>query len=133
MSTAAIHKNDDRDDLLALASDVAASLPCAYRQGNARDAARALAGLASWIANRTSVERMRQCMAALVRHPAAWRHTALMRDLPTQYDGFVDEWVALLAVVSSSLAPAFGVVNLRSAMAFWATERDPAQWQALVG
>jgi hypothetical protein len=132
MSTAAFHKHDDRDDLLALASDVTSSLPCAYRQGNARDAARALAGLAGWVANRTSVVRMQECMSALVRHPGAWRHGAVMRDLPVQYNGLVDEHVALVAVVASSLAPAFGVVNLRSAMAFWATERDPAAWQALV-
>jgi hypothetical protein len=55
-----------------------------------------------------------------------------MRALPTQYNGAVDENIVLVAVIVSSLERAFGAQNLRSAMAFWATERDPATWQAVV-
>ena len=72
-------------------------------------------------------------MAELVRHVDAWRPgSTFMRDLPTNYNGSVDEWVAMVAVVSSSLVHAYGPANMRAAMAFWASERDPAQWQQIV-
>ncbi len=118
--------------LHAMAADVNATMPCAFRAGNARDAARALTGLASWVVNRVGLARMQECMSELARYEPAWR-APFMRDLPTQYNGRIDEWVAMIAVVASSLAPAFGGANLRSAMAWWATEGDPAAWQAIVG
>ena len=133
MSTAEFHKHDELDDLLALASDVITAGPVARPQGSARDAARALAGLASWVSHRVGVIRMQECMTEVARHTDAWRSgPGFMRDLPTQYNGFVDEHVALIGVVSSSLVHAFGASNLRAGMAFWAVERDPAQWQAVI-
>jgi hypothetical protein len=133
MSTAEFHKHDELDDLLALASDVTTAGPVVKRQGSAREAARALAGLASWVSSRVGVIRMQECMTDLARHTDAWRPgPGFMRDLPTQYNGFVDEHVAMVAIVSSSLAHCFGAANLRAGMAFWAVERDPAQWQAVV-
>lgn len=133
MPTAEFHKHDSlEDDLLALACDVPTSAPCQREHGSARDAARAIAGLVSWVANRVGVVRMQEVMAELARHVDAWRPGNFMRDLPTGYNGMVDEHVALVAVVTSSLVHAYTPASLRSAMAFWATERDPAQWQLVV-
>lgn len=133
MSTAMFHKHDSlEDDLLALACDVPTSAPCLREQGSARDAARAISGLVGWVANRVGLIRMQEVFAELARHVDAWRPGNFMRDLPTGYNGTVDEYVAMVAVVSSSLVHAYSPANLRAAMAFWATERDPAQWQAMV-
>ena len=130
-TTAAFRKNIDRSDLLVLAADVRSSLPAAFRAGNARDAVRAITGVAAWLFNRIGVDRMQECMAELARHDAAWK-APFMRDLPTQYNNSVDESVALLATVTSPLALSFGTENLRAAMAWWATERDTAAWQAVL-
>lgn len=133
MPTAEFRKHDDLSDLMAMASDVDTSVPSRFMPGTARDAARALAGLASWVANRTGVIRMQECMATLARHQGAWRRGAdLMRDLPVGFDGKVDEYVALIAVVSSSLSHAYTPGALRSGMAFWAVEHDAAAWQKVV-
>ncbi len=131
-TTAAATKNADLSDLLVLAADVRSSLPAAFRAGNARDAVRAITGVAAWLANRVGVERMQACMAELAQHDAAWS-APFMRSLPTQYNNMVDESVALLATVTSPLAIPFGAQNLRAAMAWWATERDTAAWQAVLG
>lgn len=124
-------KNDEREDLCALASDVLTSGPCNHAQGTARDAARSLAGVVSWIANRGGAIRMQEALACLVRHQAAWE-APFMRSLPAQPSGFVDEHVALLAVVVSTWLHSHRPQDLRAAMAWWATENDPAAWQAVL-
>jgi len=132
MSTQPFHKHDERDDLLALGSDVMAS-PASSSLAvlTARDAARALVGVAGWVSRRVGVDGMQERMGMLVRHAGAWTAEGCLHDIPVQYDGRVDEHLALIAVVASGLWTLFGPSKLRSAMAFWATERDSAVWQQL--
>lgn len=128
----AFHKHDDRDDLLALASDVYASVDGSHTQLTARDAARALVGVAGWVSLRVGIDGMQDRMAQLVRHAPAWESgAAALHDLPTQYNGYCDELLALIAVVASGFVSLFGIHKLRAAMAFWATERDASVWQTL--
>lgn len=126
MSTQPFHKDDERDDLLALASDVTSSTLSTFSL-TARDAARALVGVVGWATRSVGIDGMQERMALLVRHKDAW--SSGLRDLPTGYDGRVDEHIVMIAVFASGLMPLMGVGNLRAAMAFWATERDAAIWQ----
>jgi hypothetical protein len=125
MSTQPFHKHDDRDDLLALASDVTASPASPWSSTTARDVARTLVGVAAWVSSKVGVDGMQERMALLVRHEPAWQSG--LGNLPTQSDGTVDELVALIAVIATSFL--FEPKKLRSAMAFWATERDVSVWQ----
>lgn len=127
--------DDDREALAALAHDVLCSpaTPVLDRADlralTARDAARAMIGVAGWVARRVGVDAMQERMSLLVRHEPAWETN--LHDMPVGYDGRVDEYVALIAVVVSGLLPLFGVARVRSAMAFWATERDSSVWQQI--
>ncbi len=132
MSNLATHTRTD-NALLAMAADVTASLPCAYRPGNPRDAARAMMGIAAWVLNRIGLDAMQSRMGEIARHDPAWTGTAFMRSLPTGPDGRVDEYIAMIATVAAPLIAMHGATNLRSAMAWWATERDAAAWQAIAG
>lgn len=132
MSTATFRKHDERDDLLALGADVHTSAPATARPIlTAREAARALVGVIGWVSHRSSTLEMQDLLAQLVRHDPAWEPGAMFRALPLRYDGRVDELMALVASVASGLVPLFGVGPLRAAMAFWATETDPAIWQTV--
>jgi hypothetical protein len=126
------HKNNELADLIALAADVDMSAPCgAGAYLSAREAARALAGVASWVASRTSVRDMHEVMMSLARYVDAWRGPSYLAKLPA-VNGYVNEHVALVAVVASSLVSLFGPRNLRAAVAYWASERDPASWRRVV-
>jgi hypothetical protein len=125
-----------RDALVALAHDVMCTEPSnLVASGNtrawltARDAARATVGIAAWVARKVGVDGMQERMAILVRHELAW--STNLHDMPISFDGGVDEQVALIATVVSGLIPVFGARSLRSALAFWATERDPSVWQQI--
>lgn len=124
------YPNDTLDDLLALGADVLTSAPCARQVPySPRDAARSLVGVVSWIQRKVGVPGMQSALAKLVRHTDAWRPDVQFRDLPVESDGTVDEYVAMVAVFASGLLHIFAPATLRSAMAFWATERDVAVWR----
>lgn len=123
-------KNDEMDDLLALGADVLASAPASQRPSmTAREAARALVGVVGWLSKRRGVLEMQETMASLARTAGAWAPERPFCVLPTTTSGLVAEDVALVASVCSGLAPLFGLRVLRSAVAFWATETDPAIWR----
>jgi hypothetical protein len=63
-----------------------------------------------------------------VRFADCWPELAY---LPAQYDGRVSEPIQLIAVVARSLLPIAGAENVRAALAFWASEDDPAIWQRI--
>lgn len=127
MHTQTFHKHDERDDLLAMASDVFTSPASPVLSMTARDAAKALVGVAGWISRRVGVDGMQERMGLLARHGKAW--SSDFSDLPTGIDGRVDEHVLLIAVVASGILPLAGAARVRAAMAFWATERDASVWQ----
>lgn len=128
--TANFRKNDLRDDLLALAVDVMTSVVASAKPSmTAREAARAVVGLVGWVSKRSGVLAMQDAMSDLARHGDAWNPEHPFRSLPTRYDGRVDENLALIASVISAMVPLFGLRNMRSAVAFWATESDPEIWR----
>lgn len=136
MSTTALRKHDGLADLISLASAVDTSVPVnAAGYLSAREAARTLAGVASWLGRggQANVRRMQQCMASLARWSPAWAPgDRLLYDLPTMSDGRVDETIAMIAVCASTMVRLFGPVNLRAAVAYWASESDPASWQKIL-
>lgn len=119
---------DDTEDLRAMSADVVGSVASAPSCLSARDAARALCGLAGWIANQRGVAGMQRAMAELARYEHAWSSKGPLRALP-HHNGRVDESVVCIAAAASTLVPFFGAGALRSAMAFWAVESDPSVWQ----
>lgn len=125
--------DDDRDDLLALAADVMTSpIATAHPPVSAREAARALVGVVGWVVRRYGVLAMQRAMADLARHDLAWK--TAFRSLPTNgtgRTGRIDEELALIASVASGLLPLLGAAPMRAAVAFWATEQDPAIWQSV--
>lgn len=120
-------------ELVAMANEVTTSVASpavADARGRARDAARALVGVAGWISRAKSLSAMQKAMGDLAAYAPAWDPAAPLRALPVVH-GRVDEAVVALAAVSSSLVPFFGAKSLRCAMAFWAVESDPAVWQTV--
>lgn len=131
-NAAAYRPNDDLDDLLALSADVMSSAPATTKPVmTAREAARAIVGITGWVSRRSGQNAMQKAMADIARHVDAWRPASPFHSLPTRYDGRVDENVVLISCVISSLVPLFGLGPLRAAVAFWATENDPAIWQSI--
>lgn len=119
---------DTRNEVLRLATEVhAAALAPPRETMTARQAARVLTGIAAWITQRSrgGAEQMRHAFYTLAAHDKAW--TSEFKHLPNA-GGVVDEHVVLLAVLCSSMIPDFGLRNVRSAVAFWATETDPSVW-----
>lgn len=119
---------EEVDDLLARASDVSAAPPVRRNQLTASEAAHALSGVMSWIQRAIGANPMREIAAKLARYDAAW--TSSMGRLP-HVGGVVDPHLAMMAVVARSLLDLAGADNLRSAVAFWATETDPCIWRSL--
>jgi len=119
---------DDITDLHARASAVVAA-PAAVERMSARTAARCLSGIVGLIARRWTADEMQYVCAELVRYDRAWLTSLSV--LPSSH-GRVSEPMQLLAVVARGLLPIAGVENLRAAVSYWASETDPAQWQALV-
>lgn len=122
---------DTRSEVLALASDVMACVPTPARATlTARMAARILTGVAAVLsrARRGGQESMRAAFYALAAHAPAWSSESPLHALPT-VDGYADPDVVLIAAVASGMVPDFGLHNVRAAVAFWATETDPAIWQ----
>lgn len=99
---------------------------CAPAAMSARQAARCLSGVVALIVRQWSVGDMQRACAELVRHEPAWRTS--FGQLPTGDDGAVAEPVVLLAVVARGVLSLAGADNTRDALAFWASESDPAVW-----
>lgn len=122
---AATHWKHDIEDLRSRAQAVMTAVPESGSM-SARTAAAVLAGVASFISRKWTVELMQRTCADLVRYDDAWRTSFGI--LPAGVDGFVTEATQLVAVVARGLLPLAGAENLRAALAFWASEDDPAVW-----
>lgn len=95
---------------------------------SARTAARCLSGVVGLAARRYSVSAMQRACGDLARFDAAWSHS----QLPAGPDGRVSELVEMIAVVARGILPLCGVDAMRAALAFWASESDPAVWTSVV-
>lgn len=117
----------DLKDRAALVMAQPASLPGLM---TARTAAAVLSGICGLIGRRWTVDEMQKTCAELVRYEPAWA-TSFGR-LPADRAGVVSEPTQLLAVVARSILPLSGPDHLRAALAFWASEDDPATWNQIV-
>lgn len=121
-------KHIDRPGILALGRTVHDRSP--DQALTARSAARLLFGAVGLAATRYGVEAMQQACADLVCCDAAWE--TRFGTLPRASDGTVAEPLALIASMARGILPMAGTAHLRAALAFWASERDPAVWQQMV-
>jgi hypothetical protein len=96
---------------------------------SARTAAQCLSGVVGLVAQRFGIRAMQDACAELVRYDAAW-DTDLGK-LPRDYTGAVGEALELVATVARGVLPLSGATALREALAYWATESDPAAWMSL--
>lgn len=126
MRTQGIYWKDDITDLKSRAAAVMSAT--GGERMSARAAAACLQGIVGLVARRWTLDAAQRTCAELARHDEAWE-TRFGR-LP-HCNGFVSEQVQLIATVARSLLPLSGVDNLRSALSFWASEDDPAVWQAV--
>jgi len=102
--------------------------PCVLSE---RQVARCLAGAVHLGIIRWGLVEVQLACAELVRHERAWRTS--LGDLPAEPNGCVRESVQVLAILSRSLLALAGADAVRAALAFWASERDPAVWMSVAG
>ena len=120
----------DIDDLLARATDVMVSLAPGEVAGatvGAREAARALLGIVYHLQGKHGLAVVQRTCADLARCDEAWQSnmTTFPRELTE------DRPLRLVAVVCAGLLKVATRDSVRSALAFWATENDPAIWQSV--
>ena len=123
-----IYWKDDIADLRGRAADVLLSDPSANTQMSARTAAACLSGIVGLVARRWTIDVMQRTCADLARSEMSWASS--LGRLP-HVNGRVSEPTQLVAVVARSILPLAGVDHLRAALAFWASEDDPAVWNAV--
>lgn len=129
MSTTPLHWKNQIDDLRGLAQSVRTAPAPQGQTMSARTAAACLSGIIGLVSRKWSVDVMQQTCAEVVRCRDAWATSFGL--LPAGYDGRVTESTQLIAVVARSLLPLAGAEAVRDALAFWASEDDPAIWQAV--
>jgi hypothetical protein len=115
-----------RDEITDLRNQAAAVLVAPVSDGrvSARQAAAILSGICSLVSRRWTVDTMQRACAALAR-----MKPFTFAVLPADVNGVPSDPVQLVAVVARSILPMAGEANLRAALAFWASEEDPAVWQ----
>lgn len=113
-------------DLIARASAVATPSGELTRI-SARTAARCLSGVVALVSRQWSVDEMREACANLVRDDDAW--ISRLARLPVGVDARVHPALEHIAVVARGILPLCDADTMRSALSFWATERDPVEWQ----
>ncbi len=118
----------DVPGLRALALDVDDRSPA--ERLSARTAAQALFGAIGLASARHGVAAMQTACADLVGCDAAW--ASKFGNLPRDHTGHVSEAMSLIACMARGLLPLAGADRLRAALAFWATENDPAVWRRMV-
>jgi hypothetical protein len=132
MVTASTWKNDGSGlrALRDLARDVGDRSDARDARMSARTAAQALFGAVGLASARHGVDAMQKACADLVRSEAAW--ATKFGTLPRDHTGRVSEELSLIACMARGLLPLAGADRLRAALAFWATEDDPAMWRQMV-
>ena len=121
------HWRANIDDLRARARDVIT--PTTRQAEQARSVAQCLSGVVGLAARRYSLEVTQRACADLALDPRAWETS--LGNLPKGADGRVAAPVELIAAAARGFVPLAGVDCLRTALAFWASENDPAVWMSL--
>jgi hypothetical protein len=127
--TGTVSTHDD-SDLRQLAAARVAPVARVDRSMSAGAAVQALSGVAGVMARQFGLPFMQEACAALVRSKDVWASS--FGRLPLNQNGSVHEAVATIAAAARALLPLAGSENLRAALAFWATERDPSVWLSIV-
>lgn len=109
----------------------AVTAPSADVRMSARAAAACLSGVIALVSKRWSVDAMQRACADLARHEPAWESS--FGRLPHGPNGAVTEPVEMIAVVARGILPLASEDSMRAALAFWASESDPAEWQRVAG
>ncbi len=91
---------------------------------SAREAARCLSGVVMLIASTFGHETMRRACAELAQRRASWE---------TRTPGDLGEAIWRIAVISRGILPLCGPDAMNAALAFWASETDPATMQQITG
>lgn len=91
-----------------------------------RATARCLSGIVRLAATKHGTDTMRRSCANLVADPHAW--WPLEAD-PTE----VGKATQMIVTAASGLLSLAGMDGMRAALAFWASETDPAEWQRVTG
>lgn len=125
----ATHWKSDLSDLRQRAAFV--RIPVPETRMPARTATRCLSGVIGEVSRRWGTEAMQAACAELVRSELAW--SSSLGKLPLQHDGRASEATQLIAVVARGMLELAGVDNMRAALAFWASESDPAVWASIAG
>ncbi len=113
-------------DLIARAAAVSATSADTARI-SARAAARCLWGVVMLVCRQWSRDEMQMACARLVRDVDAWE--SRLARLPVELDGRVHPALEHMAIVARGILPICDVDTMRAALAFWATECDPVEWQ----
>ncbi len=108
----------------------AVTAPSSDVRMSARAVAACLSGVVALVARRWSVDVMQRACADIARFDAAWQTS--FGSLPL-VDGRVAEAVEMIAVVARGILPLSSTDAMRAALAFWASESDPAEWQRVTG
>jgi hypothetical protein len=115
------------EDLRARALDV--GMPTSRRSIEARTIAQCMSGVIGLATRRFTLEVTQAACAELARNVRAWE--TKLGDLPRGVDGRVPPVVELIAAAARGFYPLAGSDALRSALAFWASETDPAVWMSV--
>jgi len=122
-----IHWKTEISDLRDRARAVVEA-PSEITRMSARAAARCLSGVVGLVARQWSVDVMQRACADLVRCDAAWQ--TQFGTLPRE-NGRIPPAIEMIAVVARGILPLTGAESMRAALAFWASEDDPAAWQTV--
>lgn len=95
----------------------------------ARSAARCLSGIVALLSRRFGTDVAQLAAQRLAADDDAWAKRLAV--LPAVDDARVATAIDDLATIARGVLPLAGADNLRAAVAWWGTERDPAQWQAV--
>lgn len=116
----------DLQMLVGRAANVRVAVGVRPGQLSSREAARVLGGVMSWISRTHGTVAMHAVASELALYDAAW--SSSFRDLPLDTAGEPNAHTLLVAAVCRGLLEIAGPANLRDALSFWASERDPANW-----
>ncbi len=113
---------DEMMRLRSAGAAVAASAPTQRAEISARAAARCLSGVVQLVSLEHGVEVMQRACADLATRPEAWK---------IKGPGEVGAATWTIAVIARGITPLCGDAAMISALAWWASETDPAEWQSV--
>lgn len=89
-----------------------------------------LFGVIRSASNAHGMEIVQQACSLIARSDAAWRPP--LTNLPSHDHQGVAAAIRSIATFATGMLNTSGPEAVRAALAFWATERDPARWQVVM-